>query len=162
LQSVVTSGGASKLIGKRLCSRCVAAALTGLRKSGLNPYIRKSQTGSVWRRSLLVTALFVLSTSWSGAAKEIELRVPTHDCSAPCDITVTAVIPRDPDNRVASVVWSYDGSADLPLGPDTAQVEFAVPIGKLDKGKHTVYAVLMRDVGGRRETFQDAQDISVH
>jgi hypothetical protein len=111
----------------------------------------------------LLAAAALSAAMWQAeGTKEIQLRVPTHDCSAPCDMTVTVVIPRHPDNRFASVVWSYSDSADLPLGPDAGRDEFTVAIGKFEKGKHTVYAILVRDAGGRRETFQDAQEISVH
>jgi hypothetical protein len=95
------------------------------------------------------------------AAKPIELRVPAHDCAAPCPMEVTVSIPRHPDNRSASVVWSYDDSKDWTLGPATQQVEFAVSVGKFDKGTHAIYAVLVREKDGKRETFEDVQRISV-
>jgi hypothetical protein len=95
------------------------------------------------------------------AAKPIEVHVPAHDCAAPCDMEVTVSIPRHPDNRSASVVWSYDDSKDWTLGPGTDQVEFAVSVGKFDKGAHAIYAVLVREKDGKRETFEDVQRISV-
>jgi hypothetical protein len=47
------------------------------------------------------------------------------------------------------------------VGPNTAQTEFSVMIGQLDKGDHTVYAILVREKNGEPETFQDTQHISV-
>ena len=115
------------------------------------------------RPPLLLTATLWWSLSvWqTGPPKPIELRVPAHDCVAPCDMHVTVLVPAHPDNRSASVVWSYSDSTELHLGRDTQQVEFTVAVGKFDKGDHTVYAILMREKDGRQETFQDFQRISV-
>jgi hypothetical protein len=107
------------------------------------------------------TFLWSLVVWQTGAPKPIELRVPTHDCVAPCDMPVTVLIPAHPDNRSASVVWSYSDATELPLGRDRQQVEFTVSIGKFEKGDHTIYAVLVREKDGQRETFQDVQRISV-
>ena len=76
-------------------------------------------------------------------------------------MNVTVLIPYHPDNRSASVVWSYNDSADLPLDRNNQQVEFTVPVGKFDKGDHTIYAVLVREKDGGQATFQDSQHISV-
>ncbi len=109
----------------------------------------------------MATFLWSLAVWQTGPSKPIELRVPVHDCVAPCDMQVTVLIPAHPDNRAASVVWSYSGSTELHVGRDTTQVEFAVGVGQFDKGDHTIYAVLMRETDGRQETFQDSQRISV-
>ena len=112
-------------------------------------------------------SILTVIVSWSfsllqtGPAKPIELRAPSHECSAPCNMNVTVLIPMHPDNRSASVIWSYRDNAELPVGSNTEQVEFTVPIGKFDKGNHTVYAVLVREKNGERETFQDSQQILV-
>jgi len=92
----------------------------------------------------------------------IQLHLPKLVCAAPCDMEATVVIQKHPDNRLASVVWGYGGSKDWQLGPDTQQVRFTVAIGKLEKGDHIVYAVLLREKDGRRETFEDSQRISVY
>jgi hypothetical protein len=76
-------------------------------------------------------------------------------------MNVSVLIPYHPDNRSASVVWSYNDSADVPLDRNSQQVEFMVPVGKFDKGDHTIYAVLVREKSGAQETFQDSQHISV-
>ena len=76
-------------------------------------------------------------------------------------MNVTVLIPTHPDNRSASVVWSYNDSAELTIGANNEQVEFTVPIGKFDKGPHTVYAVLVREKSGEQQTFQDSQQIAV-
>ena len=76
-------------------------------------------------------------------------------------MNVTVLVPTHPDNRSASVVWSYNDSAELPVGANNGQVEFTVPIGKLDKGNHTVYAVLVREKNGEQQTFQDSQQVAV-
>jgi hypothetical protein len=65
------------------------------------------------------------------------------------------LIPAHPDNRSASVVWSYRDNAELPVGPNAAQ------IGQFDKGHHTVYAVLVRERNGEPETYQDSGRISI-
>jgi hypothetical protein len=111
----------------------------------------------------ILTAMIVsaLSLGQAGAPKPIELRVPAHECAAPCDMQVTVLIPAHPDNRSAAVVWSYSGSADLHLGPNNPQVEFAVAVGGFEKGDHMIYAVLMRERDGHQETFQDFQRVSV-
>jgi hypothetical protein len=117
---------------------------------------------AVFRVPLIGVLLLWSAGGWqTNAVKPIELHVPAHDCSAPCDMEVTVSIPAHPDNRSASVVWSYDDSKDWPLGPGTQQVEFAVSVGKFDKGSHAIYAVLVREKDGRRESFQDVQRISV-
>jgi hypothetical protein len=116
----------------------------------------------VFRLSLISAMLFWSAAGWQGdAAKPIALHVPVHDCAAPCDMEVTVSIPTHPDNRSASVVWSYDDSKDWPLTPATQQIEFPVSVGKFDKGNHAIYAVLVRETDGRRESFQDVQRISV-
>ena len=121
------------------------------------------QTRAVGRQIPILTAIVLLSLPPRQAStpKPIELRVPSHQCLAPCDMNVTVLIPTHPDNRSASVVWSYNDSAVLPVGADNKQVEFTVPIGKFDKGDHTVYAVLVREKNGQQETFQDSQHLSV-
>ncbi len=92
----------------------------------------------------------------------ISLRLPAHECAAPCTLTATVVIPTHPDNRRASVVWGYDTSEsiDWPLGPD-ASVEFDVTVKNLSKGPHTIYAVLLREKDGQSQTFEDSQQVSV-
>ena len=121
------------------------------------------QTRAVGRQTSLVTAIVLASFSSQHAStsKPIELRVPSHECAAPCDMNVTVLIPLHPDNRSASVVWSYRDNAELPIGANSQQVEFTVPIGQFDKGNHAVYAVLVRERNGQQETFQDSQSISV-
>ena len=121
------------------------------------------QTRAVGRQIPILTTIVLASFSSQHAStsKPIELRVPSHECSAPCDMNVTVLIPLHPDNRSASVVWSYRDNAELPVGADNQQVEFTVPIGKLDKGDHTVYAVLVRERNGQQETFQDSQHLAV-
>jgi hypothetical protein len=108
-----------------------------------------------------VAIAIALVNAQAAAPKPIQLHVPMHSCSAPCDMTVTVVIPKHPDNRSASVVWSYSDSAELSL-KETQQVEFPVPIGRFNKGDHTVYAVLVREKDGRQVTFEDSQHITVH
>lgn len=121
------------------------------------------QTRSVGRQFPILAAIVVSSLSpWQAkTSKPIELRVPLHQCVSPCEMNVTVLIPTHPDNRSASVVWSYNDSAELPVGANNDQVEFTVPIGKFDKGDHTVYAVLVRERNGQQETFQDSQHLSV-
>jgi hypothetical protein len=117
---------------------------------------------AVFRVPLIGVLLLWPAGGWqTDAAKPIELHVPVHECAAPCDMEVTVSIPTHPDNRSASVVWSYDDSKDWTLGPGTQQVEFAVSVGKFDKGSHAIYAILAREKDGRREAFQDVQRISV-
>jgi hypothetical protein len=91
----------------------------------------------------------------------IRIHLAKRICTAPCEMNATVVIPKHPDNRSAAVVWSYDGNTDWPLGPETEQVTFTVAIGKLEKGDHTVYAVLLREKSGKQDTFEDSQRISV-
>ena len=121
------------------------------------------QTRAVGRQIPVLAAIVLSSLSpWQAkTSKPIELRVPSHECVSPCEMTVTVLIPTHPDNRSASVVWSYNDSAELPVGANNDQVEFTVPIGKFDKGDHTVYAVLVRERNGQQETFQDSQHLSV-
>ena len=71
------------------------------------------------------------------------------------------MIKKHQDNRLASVVWGYGDSREWQLSPRTQQVTFTVSIGKLEKGDHIVYAVLLREKDGRRETFEASQRISV-
>ena len=115
-------------------------------------------------RMPLVGALFVWSlvAQQGGAPSEIQIHLPVHECSAPCDMDITVSIPKHPDNRSASVVWSYDQSTEWPLGPRVQQIEFHASIGKFDPGVHTIYAVLVRDTRGKQETFQDSQRVTVH
>jgi len=103
----------------------------------------------------------VFPASPAPTAKAIELRVPSHDCSAPCEMNVTVRIPPNAANRSASVVWSYRDNVELSVGPDSEQAEFNVTVGNFDKGEHTVFAVLVREKNGEQETFQDSQHISV-
>jgi hypothetical protein len=112
-------------------------------------------------RALTAIALGIIPAPPTTTPKPIELRVPSHECSAPCDMNVTVLIPAHPDNRSASVVWSYRDNAELPVGPNAAQTQFSVKIGQFDKGDHTVYAVLVREKNGEPETYQDSQRISV-
>src|SRR5215813_8068851 len=111
------------------------------------------QTRAVGRPLSILGAIVLssLSPSQVKTPKPIELRVPSHDCVSPCEMNVTVLIPTHPDNRSASVVWSYNDSAELPVGANSDQVEFTVPIGKFDKGDHTVYAVLVRERNGQQE-----------
>jgi hypothetical protein len=111
--------------------------------------------------ALSVIVLGVFPAPQTTTPKPIELRVPSHECSAPCDMSVTVLIPANPDNRSASVVWSYRDNAELSVGPNTAQTQFSVKIGQFDKGDHTVYAILVRYRNGEPETYQDSQHISV-
>jgi hypothetical protein len=117
----------------------------------------------VGRQIPLLTAIVLspLSVWQTGTPMPIEVRVPSHVCSAPSDMKVTVLIPQHPDNRSASVVWSYNDSTELPIGRNSSQVEFTVSVGKFDKGDHTVYAVLVREKDGQQKTFQDSQHISV-
>lgn len=116
----------------------------------------------VWVTTCAVSAIAVATANAQRPVpKPIQLHVPTHNCSAPCDMTVTVVIPKHPDNRSASVVWSYSDSAEWSL-KETQQVEFPVSIGRFNKGDHTVYVVLVREKDGQQATFEDSQHITVH
>jgi hypothetical protein len=133
-----------------------------LRSPSLEFLCIADQDCGVCRLPLIGVLLLWSAGGWqTEAAKPIEVHVPTRDCVAPCDMEVTVSIPTHPDNRSASVVWSYNDSKDWTLGPGTQQVEFAVSVGKFDKGAHAIYAVLVREKDGRRETFEDVQRISV-
>jgi hypothetical protein len=103
-----------------------------------------------------------LSVSQTAAPRPIQLRVPARSCTAPCNMTVTVVIPTHPDNLTASVVWGYSDSTEWALGPETRTVEFPVAIGNLDAGDHAIYAVLVRQKDGARQEFEDTQHILVH
>jgi hypothetical protein len=107
--------------------------------------------------------VFFLALFEQPQAAPIRLQVSTHVCAAPCSLTLTVVIPSHSENRRASVVWGYDesDSTDWPLGPDTTQVEFTVPVGNLAKGNHTIYAVLLREKDGQSSTFEDSQHVTV-
>jgi hypothetical protein len=111
---------------------------------------------------LLAAALaWLLGAPQSDRPTEIRIHLPTHECAAPCAMEVTVSIPHNPDNRSASVVWSYDRSTELPLGGDNPQTEFHAAIGTFAPGTHTVYAVLVREKNGRRDTFEDSERVTV-
>ena len=115
-------------------------------------------------RGLLAIVYVVLfSAARVPAPPSIQLHLDKTTCGAPCVITATLAIPQDPDNRLASVLWGYaDAESRTWDLAGVRQVEFSAQISFRERGDYTVYAVLLRDHEGQRESFEDSQHVSVH
>src|SRR5436309_7525983 len=144
---------------RRRASPAVRAACEVGDRSAAPPPLVITATGitGCW----LACLFYVAGWQTSGPNVPIQLHLPELVCAAPCDMEATIVIQKHPDNRSASVVWGYGDSREWQLSPRTQQVTFTVSIGKFEKGEHVVYAVLLREKDGRRETFEASQRISV-
>ena len=108
-------------------------------------------------------AMCVVVGSASASPPPVQLHLPSHTCTAPCSLTATISITRDPDNRLLSLVWGYNDNQtrDWNLDAESDTVTFTAPIENLQAGTHTIYVVLLRQRGQHEQTFEEQQAVVV-
>jgi hypothetical protein len=116
-----------------------------------------------WRRVAFWATLFLFIYTWptEGDFQPITLQLQVGVCLAPCEQKAKVLIPRHPDNRWAAIVWEY-GSHEWSIEGENAPVEHPpITIRFTEPGEYVVYAVLLRQKGARRESFQDSKPLIV-
>lgn len=104
------------------------------------------------RRAAVVGFGLLLSVGSAGADRRLSLSVTPSVTTAPATLTVTATIPRDPENRILEIgadSGAFYRSSLVQLEGERAPKVSQVQLKNLPGGEYEVIAVLL-DRAGRR------------